>query len=137
MEGSMSATKQADTRLERVLGVPLAEDARRQWPQSGEVIESRARIGEVESHFEGLRLAVGRRHRCGDTLVVEWSTDYGDGRVYRNVSVADLVDGEAVRVTDYWGEPFEPPPWREALAASLDMPADGIWPAAERLEGDD
>src|ERR687897_713393 len=98
-----------ETRLERILGVPLAEDAKRQWPQSGEVIDGRARIGEVESHFEGLRLGVGRRHRLGDTLVVEWSTDYGDGRVYRNVSVAELRDGEAVRVTDYWGEPFEPP----------------------------
>ena len=87
--------------------VALSDDALRQWPQSGEVITGRERIGEVESHFEGLRLAVGRRHACGDTLVVEWSTDYGDGRVYRNVTVADLRDGQAVRVTDYWGEPFE------------------------------
>ena len=126
-----------ETRLERILGVPLAEDAKRQWPQSGEVIDGRARIGEVESHFEGLRLGVGRRHRLGDTLVVEWSTDYGDGRVYRNVSVAELRDGEAVRVTDYWGEPFEPPAWREELADSLEMPADGAWPPAEGLQGDD
>ncbi len=49
------------TRLERILGVPLAEDAVRQWPQSGELIRGRARIGEVESHFVGLRLGVGRR----------------------------------------------------------------------------
>jgi hypothetical protein len=62
-----------DTRLERILGVPLSDDAMRQWPQSGEVINGRERISEVESHFEGLRLAVGRRHTCGDTLVVEWS----------------------------------------------------------------
>ena len=101
------------------------------------MINGRARIGEVESHFEGLRLGVGRRHRCGDTLVVEWSTDYGDGRVYRNVTVADLRDGEAVRVTDYWGEPFEAPAWREPLADELDMPPDGAWPAAETLQGDD
>ena len=126
-----------DTRLERILGVPLAQDAKRQWPQSGEVIDGRARIGEVESHFEGLRLGVGRRHRLGDTLVVEWSTGYGDGRVYRNVTVAELRDGEAVRVTDYWGEPFEPPAWREELADSLEMPADGKWPPAEGLRGDD
>jgi hypothetical protein len=126
-----------ETRLERILGVPLAEEAKRQWPQSGEVIDGRARIGEVESHFEGLRLGVGRRHRLGDTLVVEWSTDYGDGRVYRNVSVAELRDGKAVRVTDYWGEPFEPPAWREELADSLEMPPDGTWPAAEALRGDD
>jgi hypothetical protein len=126
-----------DTRLERILGVPLAEDAERQWPQSGETIKGRDRIREVESHFEGLRLGVGRRHRTGDTLVVEWSTDYGDGRVYRNVTVADLRDGEAIRVTDYWGEPFEPPAWRKPLADRLEMPPDGVWPAVDVLEGDD
>jgi len=124
------------TRLERILGVRLAEDAVRQWPQSGELLEGRAHIGEVESHFVGLRLGVGRRHALGDTIVVEWSTDYGDGRVYRNVSIAELSDGKAIRVTDYWGEPFTPPAWREALARHLDMPRDGVWPAAEALEDD-
>jgi hypothetical protein len=126
-----------ETRLERILGVPLAEDAKRQWPQSGEVLNGRERISEVESHFEGLRLGVGRRHRLDDTLVVEWSTDYGDGRVYRNVSVAELREGKAVRVTDYWGEPFDPPTWRGQLADALEMPADGAWPPAEALQGDD
>jgi hypothetical protein len=126
-----------DTRLERILGVPLADGAVRQWPQSGEAIEGRARIGEVEARFEGLRLGVGRRHACGDTLVVEWSTDYGDGRVYRNVTVAELRDGHAVCVTDYWGEPFEPPAWRIQLAGSLEMPPHGRWPAAVALQGDD
>jgi hypothetical protein len=124
------------TRLERILGVPLAEEAIRQWPQSGELIRGRARIGEVESHFVGLRLGVGRRLTCGDTLVVEWTADYGDGQLYRNVTIAELSDGKAVRVTDYWGEPFTPPAWREALAERLDMPRAGTWPAADALDGD-
>ncbi|GAA2796679.1 hypothetical protein GCM10010441_22400 [Kitasatospora paracochleata] len=124
------------TRLERILGVRLSEDAVRQWPQSGEIIRGRSRIAEVESHFVGLRLGVGRRRAFGDTVVVEWSTDYGDGRVYRNVSIAELVAGMAVRVTDYWGEPFTPPPWRQTLAEDLEMPADGTWPAAEALTQD-
>ena len=64
---------------------------------------------------------------CGDTIVVEWSTDYGDGRVYRNVSIAELNDGQAIRVTDYWGEPFTPPPWRETLAG-LGRPATVVRP---------
>jgi SnoaL-like domain len=121
------------TRLERILGDPLAEDAARQWPQSGELIRGRARIAEVESHFEGLRLGVGRRLACGEILVVEWSADYGDGRVYRNVTIAELQDGKAVRVTDYWGEPFTPPSWRQALAERLEMPRDGVWPAVDTL----
>lgn len=108
----------------------------RQWPQSGELIDGRARIGEVESHFVGLRLGVGSRRFCSDTVVVEWSTDYRDGRVYRNISIAELQDGMAVRVTDYWGEPFTPPEWRAALAGRLDMPGDGAWPPADLLEGD-
>ena len=88
----MTTDSTHQTRLERILGVKLAEDAVRQWPQSGEVIDGRARIDEVESHFVGPKLGVGRRHVCGDIIVVEWSTDYGDGRVYRNVTIAELRD---------------------------------------------
>ena len=124
------------TRLESVIGAPLARDAVRQWPQSGERIVGRDRIAEVESHFGGLRLGVGRRIRLGDTIVVEWTTDYGDGRLYRNVSIADLRDGQAVTVTDYWGEPFTPPAWRAALAEPLDMRKDERWPSADALVGD-
>ncbi|HLN79015.1 MAG TPA: nuclear transport factor 2 family protein [Nocardioidaceae bacterium] len=125
-----------ETRVERVLGVPLAEDAVRQWPQSGEIVNGRRRIAEVESHFEGLRLGVGRRHHLGSTVVVEWSTDYGDGRVYRNVSIAELEDGKAVCVTDYWGEPFAPPPWRQGLTQPLSMPRGGTWPAVDDLSAE-
>ena len=132
----MTEQRSYETRLERVLGVPLADHAVRQWPQSGEMVDGRARIAEVESHFEGLRLAVGRRHRLGDTLVVEWSTDYGDGRVYRNVSVAELADGKAVHVTDYWGEPFERPSWRRGLTEPLPMPRGGTWPSADDLSAE-
>ena len=125
-----------ETRLERILGAPLAEDAVRQWPHSGELIDGRTRIAQVESHFVGLKLGVGRRTWCGDVVVVEWTADYGDGRAYRNVSIGELRDGKAVRVTDYWGEPFDAPAWRRALAENLDMPPDGVWPAVDALVGD-
>jgi hypothetical protein len=104
------------TRVERLLGAPLAEDAVRRWPQSGELLRGSARIAEVESHFPDLKLSVTRRRRCGDLVVVEWSTDYGDGRVHRNVTLGELEGGRIVRVTDYWGEPFTAPPWRARLA---------------------
>jgi hypothetical protein len=38
-----------------------------------------------------------------------------------------------VRVTDYWGEPFTPPAWRQSLAERLEMPRDGVWPAVDTL----
>jgi hypothetical protein len=110
-----------ETRVERLLGVALADDAVRRWPQSGEILRSKARIVEVESHFRGLRLGVTRRHALGDVIVVEWNSDYGDGRVYRNVSIGELSNGKVVRVTDHWGEPFTPPEWRRGLSELEDV----------------
>lgn len=114
--GSETTNNPFATRVERLMGAPLAEHAIRRWPQSGEVLRGSARIAEVESHFPNLKLSLTRRRRCGDLIVVEWNTDYGDGRIYRNVSLGELEDGKVVRVTDYWGEPFTPPPWRTGLA---------------------
>ena len=85
-------------------------------------------IAEVEGNFPELTLEVGRRHRLDDVVVVEWTCNYGDGRLYRNVTIGELEDGEAVRVTDYWGEPTSTPEWRVPMTDRLDMPADGIWP---------
>jgi hypothetical protein len=121
------------TRLAYILGVPLAENAVRQWPQMGEVVRTRKLIGDVEGNFPGLTLEVGRRLQWDDVIVVEWTANYGDGRLYRNVTIGELRDGEAVRVTDYWGEPTETPEWRRPITGTLDMPADGIWPDAEHL----
>lgn len=79
-------------------------------------------------NFPGLTLEVGRRLHLGDDIiVVEWTCDYGDGRLYRNVTIAEVRDGEAHRITDYWGEPTTTPNWRRPLTDRLDMPADGIW----------
>ena len=121
------------TRLAYILGVPLAEDVVREWPQMGEIVRGRELIGAVEGNFEELTLAVGERRRFGDFLLVEWSNDYGDGAIYRNVTIAQVEDGEAVRVTDYWGKPFETPKWREEMTDRLDMPPTDRWPSADRL----
>ena len=121
------------TRVAYILGVPLAEDVVRQWPQMGEVVRGRALVAEVEGNFPELTLEVGRRLRLGDVVVVEWTCNYGDGRLYRNVTIGELRDGHAVSVTDYWGEPVATPEWRRGMTDRLEMPADGIWPENSSL----
>ena len=69
------------TRLEYILGTPLAENVLRQWPQMGEVVRSSRLIADVEGNFPELRLEVGRRLHLDDIVVVEWTCDYGDGRL--------------------------------------------------------
>ena len=132
----MNATQpesNAESRLAYILGVPLAEDVVRQWPQMGEIVRTNSRIAEVEGNFPELTLEIGRRLHLGDVVVVEWTANYGDGRLYRNVTIGELQDGTAVRVTDYWGEPTETPQWRRPMTDRLDMPGDGIWPDAQHL----
>jgi len=58
---------------------------------------------------------------------------WGRSELSQCVSGADLREGEAVGVTDSCGEPFAPPDWRKHSRGHLDMPADGVWPAADVL----
>lgn len=122
-----------ETRVAFILGVPLADDVVRQWPQMGEVVRTRQLVEEVEGNFPGLRLEVGRRLQLGDVVVAEWTCDYGDGRLFRNVTIGELEDDRVVRITDYWGEPTETPAWRHAVTDRLDMPGDGTWPDPDHL----
>ena len=131
-----NATQQessGETRLAYILGVPLADNVVRQWPQMGEIVRTRRLIADVEGNFPGLTLEVGSRLQLNDVVVVEWTANYGDGRLYRNVTIGELQNGKAARVTDYWGEPTDTPEWRRPMTDKLDMPGDGIWPDAEHL----
>lgn len=121
------------TRVAYILGVPLAADVVRQWPQMGEIVRTRQLIATVEGNFPELTLEVGRRLHLDDVVVAEWTCNYGDGRLYRNVTIGEMRDGEVVRVTDYWGEPTGTPEWRVPMTDRLDMPADGIWPDNHHL----
>ena len=79
----------------------------RQWPQMDEIVRTSRLVADVEGNFPELTLEVGRRLQLDDVVVVEWTCNYGDGRLYRNVTIGELEDGQAVRVTDYWGEPTD------------------------------
>ncbi len=121
------------TRVAYILGVPLADDVVRQWPQMGEIVRTSKLVADVEGNFPELTLEVGRRLQLDDVVVVEWTCNYGDGRLYRNVTIGELDDGQAVKVTDYWGEPTTTPEWRQPLTDQLEMPGEGIWPDNEHL----
>lgn len=98
------------TRLSYILGVPLAPDAERQWPQMGEVVRTRDPIAKVEGNFPELTLEVGRRlHLDDNVLVVEWTCNYGDGRLCRNVTIAELRNGEAKGSATTGARPPPPP----------------------------
>jgi hypothetical protein len=97
----MSAQQQQSdgaTRVAYILGVPLAPDVVRQWPQMEEIVRTRQLIAEVEGNFPELTLEVGRRHRLDDVVVVEWTCNYGDGRLYRNVTIGELGRGAGHRL---------------------------------------
>ncbi len=121
------------TRLSYILGVPLADNVVRRWPQMEEIVRTSKLVADVEGNFPELTLEVGRRLQLDDVVVVEWTCDYGDGRLYRNVTIGELEDGEAVRVTDYWGEPTATPDWRRSMTDRLKMPGDGTWPDGDHL----
>jgi hypothetical protein len=133
-EDEQRSQKNGQTRLEYILGVPLADNAVRQWPQMRELVQGPELIGAVEQNFEAVTLEVGRRLSLENTIVVEWSINYGDDRIYRNVTIGELDHGKAVRVTDYWGEPVDTPEWRKGMTTRLPMPPDGIWPSKDRLK---
>ena len=76
-------------------------DGARQWPQMEEIVRGRELVGAVEENFEAVTLGVGRRLHLENLIVVEWTINYGDDRLYRNVTIAEIRDAEVVRVTDY------------------------------------
>jgi hypothetical protein len=81
------------TRLAYILGVPLAENVVRQWPQMGEIVRTSKLVADVEGNFPELTLEVGRRLKLDDVVVVEWTGNYGDGRLYRNVTIGEWRTG--------------------------------------------
>lgn len=130
--GTTRTEPAATLRLERVLRVPLTEDAPRQWPRSGTALRGRADIARVEARAGTVRFALARRHARGDALVAEWSADYGDGRVHRDLTVAEFPEGVAVRIADYGGHRTDRPT-AKGHPPRPSPPAGRLWPAPEDL----
>jgi len=88
------------------------DDAVLDYPQSGERIRGRHHI--QASRFaqpNRKRFAVRRIVGGGDLWVTELIISY-DERPSYTMSIMELEDGEVVRETQYFSEPFEPGPSR-------------------------
>jgi hypothetical protein len=89
------------------------DDAVQDWPQSGERIESLAKMVEVvERHPDfpkasELRRVVG----TGDLFAVELKTEYQDG-TYWLVALLEFRGDRVSRSVEYFAKAFDAPEWR-------------------------
>jgi ketosteroid isomerase-like protein len=104
----------------------MAPDAVQRWPQSGEVMRGLDRILDATRRRSSVpHVLVSELVEAGDRVVAQWSADYGDGKVWRNVSLFRLRDGLIVEEIDYFGDPFEAPAWRADLVEIEALPRPG------------
>jgi ketosteroid isomerase-like protein len=104
----------------------MAPDAVQRWPQSGEVMRGLDRILEATRRRPSVpHVLVARIMEAGDSdsVTAEWSANYGDGKVWRNVSVFLFRGGKIVEETDYFGDPFPAPRWRADLVEIEELPS--------------
>jgi MFS family permease len=81
----------------------------REWPQMREVVRGPAAHRSCRGGLRGAHS--GSRGAPPVSATSGWSSGATTtaGAIYRNVTIAELNDGEAVRVTDYSGTPFDTP----------------------------
>jgi hypothetical protein len=88
------------------------DDAVLDYPQSGERIRGRHNIqASRAAQPNQKRFTVRRIVGTGGLWVTEFVLTY-DGRPSHTVSIMEFVDGQVVRETQYFAEPFEPGPSR-------------------------
>jgi ketosteroid isomerase-like protein len=87
-------------------------DAVLEYPQSGERIRGRDNIqASREAQPNAKRFTVRRIVGSGDLWISELVLTY-DGQPYYVVSIAEFEEGEIIRETQYFSDPFAPGPSR-------------------------
>jgi hypothetical protein len=88
------------------------DDAVLEYPQSGERIRTRHNIqASREAQPNMKRFTVRRMLGGGDLWISELVLTY-DEQPFYVVSIMEFEDGQVVRETQYFGDPFEPGPSR-------------------------
>jgi hypothetical protein len=110
------ASEQGDSTVEHAI---YAADGILDYPQSGERFRGRATIAAqrgghpADRHFSVLRIS-----GSGDLWVSECVITY-DGVPTYSVSIMEFSGGHVAHETQYFADPFDPPPSRAALAESM------------------
>jgi hypothetical protein len=110
------ASEAGDDRAEHAI---YAADAILDYPQSGERFRGRAAIETqrgghpADRHFTLLRITGG-----GGVWVSECVITY-DGVPSHSVSIMELSGDLVAHETQYFADPFDPPPWRAALGEPM------------------
>lgn len=110
------ASERGDSAAEHAI---YATDAILDYPQSGERFRGRANIAAqrgghpAERHFTVLRISGN-----GDLWVSECIISY-DGVPSYSVSIMEFSGGLVAHETQYFADPFDPAPWRAALAEQM------------------
>jgi hypothetical protein len=110
------ASEQGDGAAEHAI---YAQDAILDYPQSGERFRGRATIAAqrgghpANRHFTVLRIS-----GHADLWISECVISY-DGAPTHSVSIMEFSGGLLAHETQYFADPFDPPPWRVALAEPI------------------
>jgi ketosteroid isomerase-like protein len=98
-------------------------DARvvQEYPQSGEQFRGRDRIVEMNQSYPAATgtaptFTLRELRTDGSLAVVEGTVDYGDGKPVSYVGILEARDGQLVRMTEYFADPFPAPDWRKPFA---------------------
>lgn len=95
-------------------------DAVLEYPQSGERIRGRDNIqASREAQPNSKRFTVRRIVGSGDLWISELIMTYDD-HPYYVVSIAEFENGEIIRETQYFSDPFEPGPSRAQWVEQMD-----------------
>jgi hypothetical protein len=114
------ASEQGDTAAEHAI---YATDAVLDYPQSGERFRGRATIeGQRGGHPADRHFTVLRISGHDDIWVSECVISY-DGAPSYSVSIMEFSGGLVVHETQYFADPFDPPPWRASLAEPMPDPS--------------
>jgi hypothetical protein len=104
------------------------DDLVTEWPQSGEQILGKENCVTILRNYPGggPTRSEPRTMGSGDLWVTEAMLHYPNGRSSAFVSIIELRDGKIARLTEYFADPFEPPPWRLELVDSMWGPRQGM-----------